>query len=159
MNLRAPIVEDFAYLARRMRQDERDQFAAMVGSAYNPNAAAIAFISTPGMQFVLLGDDGLPVAAGGMEPSRPGVLDGWMIGTEDGWARHWRSITKTVRRIHDQALEAGEHRIQIIATAARTAAHDWYERGLGMRQEGVLRGYCADGSDAVMYARIKEATP
>jgi len=153
-----PTVGDFAYLAHRLRPDEREQFAAMTGKPYDPEIAAQTYIVAHGLKYVLVSRDGLPVAAGCFEYLRDGVLETWGIGTPDAWVRYWRAITKVCRRQIDQLLDTGTHRIQITALASRTAAHEWYIRGLGMTREGVLKGYCADGRDAVVFARTKEAT-
>ncbi|MEN5115844.1 hypothetical protein ABE488_00705 [Luteimonas sp. TWI662] len=151
-----PIVEDFAYLARRMRPDEIEQFLAFGGlHEYDADIAARAFAATPGPSYVFVGADGLPFLAGGFQPLRPGVFDGWLVGTLAGWEAHGFAITRICRRVIDQMLVDGAHRVQIAALASRTAAHDWYERGLGLQREGVLRAYCADGSDAVMFAKVR----
>lgn len=155
IRLGRPIVEDFAYLARRMRPDEIEQFTSMSGFDFDADVAARAFVMTPGQTFVLVDRGNMPVVAGGFEPLRPGVYSGWMVGTTEGWSRYWRAITRHTRRLHDKVLSEGAHRIEIIAKASRVFAHDWYERGLLMEREGVLRGYCADGSDAVMFSRVK----
>lgn len=152
--LSAPLIEDFAYLAKRMRRDEIEQFLAYSGlTEYVPDIAARAFALTPGRSFVLVGPDDLPVLAGGFQPLTGGVYDGWMVGTDAGWEKHWRAITKTGRRLMDMMFADGAHRIQIASLASRTAAHAWYERSLHMTREGVLKRYCADGQDAVMFAR------
>lgn len=154
----APTVFDVGMLAMQMRADEIAQWCALTGQAeYDPDAAARAILSTMGpLAFCLIDADRQPIVAGGLKLLRPGVYEGWMIGSDAGWARHWRTITKATRRLHDGVLADGAHRIQLVTGANRVATHEWYERGLRMRREGRLRGYCADGSDAVMFARTGE---
>ena len=155
LRLATPIVEDFAYLARRMRPDEIDQFLAFSGATeWSPDSAARELLAKRGASFVLVDPGNLPVVAGGFEPISRGVVEAWMLGTIDGWAEHWRRITTACRRLMDAQFANGVHRVQICALASRTKTHEWYERGLGMQREGVLRRYCADGSDAVMFSRI-----
>lgn len=155
--LAAPILEDYAYVARRMREDERAQFCAFAGlEKYQPDVAARAYAATPGPQFVFIDPQGYPAVIAGFEPVRPGVFGAWQSSTADAWGTHWRTITKITRRTIDRMLANGAHRIQIAALATRIEAHEWYERGLGMRREGVLRAYGADGSDAVMFAKTRE---
>ena len=151
-----PILEDFAYLARNMRPDEIDQFVAMTGvGEYNPDIAARCLAAIPGYTWVLVGEDGLPFLVGGFQPIRPGVYEGWLAGTMAGWERHGFAITRICRRQMDALLRTEAHRVQIPALASRTAAHVWYERGLGMTREGRMPGYCADGRDAELFGKVR----
>ena len=155
--LALPILEDYAYIARRMREDEQEQFCAFAGlDTYNPDVAARAYAATPGPQFVLVDGQGYPAVVAGFEPVRPGVYAAWQSSTADAWAGHWRTITKVTRRTIDRMLATDAHRIELAALATRTAAHEWYERGLGLRPEGVLRAYGANGADAVLFAKTRE---
>jgi len=148
-----PLVEDFAYIAGRMRPDEQAQFVAFTGADhYQPNVAARSYVMAGGLAYVLVDRGNRPVAVGWFDELRPGVWETTGIGTLDGWAKHWRAITKESRKRMQALFDDGAHRIQIISLATRTDAHRWYERGLGMKNEGTLRGYCADGSDAVIHA-------
>lgn len=158
VRLATPIVGDFVYLAQNMRDDEIAQWLALTGAAdYNPDLCARGFLALTGPAFVLVGPDNLPVVAGGFEPIRPGVYQTWMAGTTAGWAKHWKAITRHSRRLVDGMLRDGvAQRVQTYALASRTAAHTWYERGLGQTFEGVHRSFFADGQDAVCYARIVE---
>lgn len=151
----APILEDWAWLARRMRPDEIAQHVAAWGdSEYDPNVAALRFATLAGPTFCFLGEDGLPVAAGGFLPLRAGVYEAWMVGTLERWESHGRALSRAVRRITDRMLaQPGVHRLQITALASRTQAHEWYERALGYRREAALARYCADGQDAIIFAR------
>lgn len=151
-----PILEDWAWLARRMRPDEIEQHLAARGvDTYDPNAAALEFATVPGPTFCLVGEDGLPVCAGGFVPLRPGVYEGWMVGTLDRWESHGLALTRAVRRITDRMLQQpGVHRLQITALPTRTQAHAWYERALHYRPEATLTRYCADGQDAIIFARV-----
>jgi hypothetical protein len=158
VRLAVPIVEDFAYLARRMRPDEIAQWLALTGQAeYDPNTAARAFCAMQGVTFCLVDPTGLPIAAGGFEPVRPRVVQTWMVGTMEGWEQHWRAITKHARRLIDGLLTSGEaQRVQTYALASRTQAHEWYARGLGQTFEGTHRRFFADGQDAVVYAKVAD---
>lgn len=149
-----PIVADWLLLARSMRPDEVAQFEAMTGRPFDPELAAQGYIAAPGIKYALIDAEGKAFAAGCFEHVRPGVVETWGIGTPEAWADHWRAITKVCRRQIDSFLVNGAHRVQIVSLASRTAAHEWYERGLGLMREGTLRGYFSDGSDAVMHARV-----
>lgn len=141
-----------------MRPDEIAQWKALTGyETYEPNSAALGFAMMQGPTFVLVGDDGVPVVAGGLEPIRPKVYQTWMVGTMDGWGKHWRAITKASRRLIDDLLASGEaNRVQTMALTTRTEAHEWYRRGLGMDYEATLRGFFSDGSSAALFAKVRE---
>lgn len=156
IRLGAPIVEDFCHIARHMRADEIDQYLALTGlPEYVPDVAARSLVASPGKTFVMVDRAGLPVLVGGFAPVRRGVFEGWLAGTDQGWATHWRAMTKVCRGLMDDLLANGAHRIETFALASRTAAHDWYERSLLMQREGVMKGYFSDGQDAIVFARVK----
>jgi len=107
--------------------------------------------------FLIGGSDGLPAAAVGYHEVFPGVWQSWMVGTMDGWARNWRSITKGTRFLMDHLLDrCGARRLQLNALASRTAAIDWYVNGLKMRYDGRMPCYGIHGEDVVMYSRTIE---
>lgn len=154
--LSRPILEDFAFICRRMREDECAQWCALTGfEHYNPDLAARGLAVLTGPSFSLVDDQGLPYCVGGFEPIRPGVYQTWMAGTDAGWVHHWREITKQSRRLMDDLLAHDAQRIQTYALASRTQAHEWYSRGLKQTFEGVHRRFFADGQDAVCYARVR----
>lgn len=153
LRLATPLLQDYAWIAARMRSDERAQFAALSGMPYTPDVCARALANTAGPHFALVDAAGYPVLLGGFEPQRPGVYEGWLAGTDEGWAQHWRAITLHCNRRLRALFLGGAHRVQLTALATRTGAIEWYERGLKMTCEGTRPGYCADGSDAVMYGR------
>lgn len=155
LRLATPLIEDVAYLARRMRADEVQQFLALSGlSEYEPDMAARAIASIPGEAFVVLEGD-TPVLLGGFDPLRPGVYEAWLVGTDAAWSVHGHAFTRICRRAIDQILHAGAHRVQVCSLASRTAAHDWYERFLGMAREGVQKRHGANGEDFIMFAKVR----
>lgn len=155
IRLGTPIVQDFAYIAAHMRSDEVQQYLALTGlPEYVSDVAARSLIASTGSQFVMVDRGNMPVLVGGFCPVRDGVFEGWLAGTEDGWEHHWRAMTKVCRGLMDDLLASGARRIETFALASRTQAHEWYERSLLMQREGVLRGYFADGQDAVVFSRV-----
>jgi hypothetical protein len=157
LRLAAPLVEDYGHVCRNLRTDERVQFLAMSGLAeYHADVAARAMLAVPGPAFALVGAGNLPVVIGGFEPVRPGVYQTWMAGTDEGWTRYWRGITKMARQLVTHMLETDAQRVQDVALASRRRAHEWYRRALGMHYEGTHAAFYADGSDAVCYARVRQ---
>lgn len=152
------MIEDLAYLARRMRPDEIEQDLAMTGlSEYDPDQAILRMASVYGPKFLIL-DDNIPVVAGGFWQVRPGVWEGWQLGTMEGWDRAWWHITRVTRRLNDRMLARPDvHRLQLYGVAGRDKTFEWYERSLGYTREATLRRYCANGADAILFSRVKEA--
>jgi hypothetical protein len=149
------------YLCDRMRADEREQHEAVVsGIPFDPDAAAVGMMKLlSGVSFTLVDDDSIPLVAGGWNEVFPGVWQSWMVGTEDAWKKHWRSITKGCRWLMDGLFrEAGARRLQTNALASRAQAIEWYERSLGLVHEGTMRGYGINGEDVAMFSRVAEAS-
>ncbi|MGO4718033.1 hypothetical protein AB4071_02750 [Stenotrophomonas sp. 2MCAF14_2] len=152
------MIEELVYLARNMRPDEIEQDLAMTGlTEYDPEQAILKMAAVHGPKFVILADY-TPVVAGGFWQVRPGVWEGWQLGTMDGWDKHWWHITRVTRKLNDRMLARPEvHRLQLYGLAGRDKTFEWYERSLGYRREATLSRYCANGADAVLFARTKEA--
>ena len=148
---------DLIWLCDRMRPDEIEQYLALTfAEKWDPEVAARGFMNTGGMKFTVLQNDGLPAAAGGYEEVQPGVWQSWMVGTPEGWAEQWRSLTKATRWLMDGLIEQGARRLQTTALASRECAIEWYERSLRMTREGTMRGYGRQGEDVAMFARLAE---
>jgi hypothetical protein len=90
----------------------------------------------------------------GFDQIRPGVWQDWLLSTPAAWDKYWRSVTKISRRVMDEMLQQGAHRLQCVSLASRIHAHRWY-RPLGLEREGLLRAYGVNGEDAVMYSRLR----
>jgi RimJ/RimL family protein N-acetyltransferase len=146
-------------VAQFMREDERDQYRAWTGAAaYDMRACYQDMLAKGEATWALLDRRGAAFYVGGLSNLRPGVFECWAAGTPEGWAAHWRAITRHTRRVLDATLGNGVHRIEIVSLAERTAAGAWYAR-LGLVAEGRLRRYFADGRDAIIYAKVKEPLP
>lgn len=152
------MIEELVYLARNMRPDEIEQDLAMTGlTEYDPEQAILKMAAVHGPKFIILSDY-KPVVAGGFWQVRPGVWEGWQLGTMEGWDKHWWHITRVTRKLNDRMLARPEvHRLQLYGLAGRDKTFEWYERSLGYRREATLSRYCANGADAVLFARTKEA--
>ncbi len=155
--LLAATIADVVMLCQGMRQDEREQFLA-VGpfDAYDPELAARTLIAKQGPSFSIVAEDGMPIVVGGFEPVGVGVWQTWMVTSDAAWSGHGLAITRHTRRTMDALLISEScHRIQTTALASREQALTWYERGLRMRREGVLRGFGKHGEDVAIFARVR----
>lgn len=147
------------YLAEYMRPDEQRQFTAATGFVFEPNVAAQWLVNTAARSgafaVTILRSDGLPAAAGGFEPVAPGVWQSWMVGSQEGWAEQWRSLTKATLWLMERIFSGGAHRLQTCATTEREKAIEWFERSLGFKLEGVFRHYGPAGEDIAHFARLR----
>lgn len=141
-------------LCSKARPDEIVQYEALTGVQWNAPDAAFDYYGRQGEKFMLLDNAGAPVCAAGWEPLRPGVAQGWMVGTMDDWRLHWRAITKHSRLVMQHMLANGTHRLQIHCLKSRTQAANWYVKGLKMQHNGDLPCYGVNGETASLYARV-----
>ena len=152
-----PLLLDFIKVCLNMPQDEREQLEAFTGEKYDVDAAAIGNFTVPGPKWVIKADDEV-LCIGGFVPQRPGVYRDFMLTTPAAWETHWFAITRIARRAMDAMLKETAHRLECIAPAARLAAkpeiEKWYGTLLYTREAPLWR-YCADGTDAVMFSRVR----
>ena len=149
-----PLLIDFLRICVQMPEDERRQLEAFTGQPYDVDGAAVGNFQVPGPKWVIKSDD-TPLVVGGFVEQRPGVWRDYMLTTPAAWTEHWFPITRICRRIMDAMLIGGQaHRLECISHASRAQAHRWY-RVLGYEQEACHRGYCANGDDAVVFARVR----
>ncbi len=91
------------------------------------------------------------VGVGGIVDFWPGVGEAWSCYSEKAIVSCRREVLYYTRRFLELAITANNyHRIQAVM---RTDVPPTWAKHLGFAREGLLKGYCADGSDAVMYAR------
>lgn len=150
-----PFILDFVIVADKLPQDERDQLEAFTGQKYDAESAAVGAFTAPGPKWVIKTEDNRPICVGGYVYQRPGVWRDFMMNTPEAFGEHWFAVTRSVIRIMNSMFLSGQaHRLECIALASRTKAHDWY-RILGLHKEGVLHGYAASGADAIIFARVQ----
>lgn len=149
-----PTIFDLLAICHHAPEDEREQYEAFFGQKYDANELAARLSLSPGPSWVLL-DDKKPIVAAGFELIRPGVWQDWMVSTEAAWSpANWRTVTRHVREVMDAMLKTDAHRLQCVSLRSRIQAHRWY-KVLGLRQEGVLEAYGADGQDAIMFKKVR----
>lgn len=154
-----PFLFDFIRVCALMPVDERAQIEAFVGEKYDIDRAAIGNYEIPGPKWVVKDEDA-PIVIGGFFRLRPGVWQDYMLTTPAAWTKKYAfTVTRICRRAMDAMLESGEaHRIQCIAPASRLAKRPEIERWygvMGYTREATLWRYCTDGSDAVVFSRVR----
>jgi hypothetical protein len=163
-----PFLLDFVSVCARMPEDEQRQLEAMIGEKYTVDGASVGNFISAGPKWVIKYADNeydfeatktTTLVVGGFNQQRPGVWRDFLLTTPEAWERHWFPITRICRRIMDAMFISGQaHRLECIVPASRVKNRpelaDWY-RVLGYHDEGIRYGYCADGSDAMAFARVK----
>lgn len=101
---------------------------------------------------MVLSEDGLIYAVGGVVPLWQGVGEAWMIPTIHSKKKKialGRGLRMCFDYLHDSLKM---HRVQAAAKVGHTDAHRLLEF-IGMQNEGIMRRYGPDGSDFVRYAK------
>lgn len=138
-----------AYIIRNLRQRDRDELYALRWDD-DPDALLESVMSYAGAMSVIWELDGVPVAAQGAAPIRPGVWGIWCFGT-DKWPLVLLSMTKHAKQfIVPALLGAGFHRAEAHSMASHTDARAWIEF-LGGQQESVQVGAGRGGEDYITY--------
>lgn len=147
-------VADIAHVAAKMRPDEIEQWLALTGAGqYDADVMVRGIVGAGGASWALVDNTGRPFIVGGFQVERHGVASVWLVGTADGWAKHWRMITKICRR-SIAALLNDFHRVEVTSLASRVHAHAWYRR-VGLTHEEPLKAWFANGADAVTFAALR----
>jgi hypothetical protein len=154
-----PFLLDFIKMAIKMPEDERKQIEAFTGQPYDVDGVAIGNFMVPGPKWVFKIDEE-PICVGGFSPQRPGVWRDFMLTCPQAFeSANARTVTRLCRRIMDSMFKSGAaHRLECIVPASRIALRPELERWyavLGYNKEGLRYGYCANGDDAIAYARVK----
>ena len=110
------------------------------------------YLKEVGMSFTGLVNN-KPIAAGGVFPLWDGVAEGWVLATKDIFnypifcAKHIKKRTEIIIKTnHIKRLQTSVK--ADCEVALRFAS--W----LGLKPEGLMKGYGPDGSDFIRYARI-----
>lgn len=156
-SLKPLLLQDLVVLCANMRPDEIEQWQALIDPEFNFEKAAAWCYQLPGVKFGLWAGDTL-LCAGGYYPIADRVWRSWMVGTTAHWATHWRSITEGTRFVMDCLMQ--EEHIDVLETqclASRTLTRKWYEKGLKLELEGILRKRGVKGEDIAVYSRLANA--
>jgi hypothetical protein len=152
--LRNPNLVDVALSAMNLIDDDRRQYEAFKGDAYDANDAAIQCWTAPGFKWAICDESGLPLAVAGCELLRPSVYQTWFLSGNEIWETYAEDLTAIVRKVKNLMLSEDAKRIQTICLESRTKTRAWYEK-VGMHFECVLPYYGVNGESAVMYAAYR----
>lgn len=156
------------YVASKIPADERAQIESMTGETFSVDGAAIGAYLAAGPKWVIkIADsesdfesgDSIPLVVGGFHQQRPGVWRDFLLTSPLAWDYAVR-VTSFCKKAMDAMLKSGQaHRLECVVPASRIQSRPelvkWYKI-LGYNEEGLRRGYCADGSDAMAYTRVKK---
>ena len=152
-----PTVLDFIRVVLTMLPDQRDHFTTMTGHPYDVDGIAVGNFMVPGPKWAFKTEDGEPICVGGFAPQRPGVYRDYFIsGPKSFSPDYYFPVTRTCRRLIEMMLRTEAHRVECIVPAPRvTPVLDKWYATLGYNKEALRHGYCANGADAICYARVR----
>lgn len=100
-------------------------------------------------------DDGKPVFSAGVAIPWKGFGEAWMLMSKDAH-KYPLSVYRHVRNMLNAIIEDNNlHRVQATIADGQPYLVKWIER-LGFKREGLLRKFGPDGSDFILYARVRE---
>lgn len=149
--------EIVAGIAQHMGEEERELFRANTGQEFDHEEflVSLAEIAEHGYHHIMWAGE-KPIALVGFIPQRPGSLRTWFIAPDDVWEEHGRDLTDACQKLITDLLDQKlAHRIETVTLAKREKARAWYER-IGLTYESTLRGYGANGEEAVMYVAVRD---
>lgn len=153
LRLERPTPEDIAYLVAHATDDDRREWGSTrFGGWSAAMAEATIAVLMEGVSHVFRESDGTPFCASGFHVSSPGVASSWTIRTA-GWRKHLVSCVRVSRQVMAALLATDEIR------RLEAWCPDWatkWPQTLGLEREAVLRRYAADGSDIVVWSKVKE---
>lgn len=145
---------DVLLVCRDLREDEWDQIVKMGGERDDDSVAAWAR-NVRGPKWAYHDDHGKALLVGGFIPHREGVYASWFLATDYAWKNHARELTMEAIERKAFMFGSGAHRVETVCLASREAAHTWYKK-VGSLYESTLKGYCIDGSDAMLFVETRE---
>ena len=112
---------------------------------------ALPSFTAPGRGFALI-EDGVVYAVAGMAELWDGVVEAWIIPTQDIEKKKLKTSRALWREFHSMADRLKPHRMQTSVRHDFDAAHRLV-RFLGFESEGLMKKYGPDGLDYERYAK------
>lgn len=150
--LEKPTLEDIRRVVANVAVEDRREWDTthLGGWSCNTVEATLA-LYMDGIAHVFRESDGTAFCLSGFQVVAPGVARSWTIRT-DAWKRHLVECTRVSRKVIARLLESGAaRRVEAWCPA-------WAERwpqALRLEKEAVLRQYANDGTDVVVWSRVK----
>ena len=136
----------------RLTQESFDDFLSkwyFSANALNPEIVQGYFSRSLFSYIFLEGSE--PIGAFGLVVLWPGVGECWLMSTEK-LERRPIFMIKTFKRLTDEVLKNGLHRVQILVHD--TEPLNKWARTLGFHKEGVLRKYGINQEDSAIYSKV-----
>ena len=147
------IVDFIAAHAEDLIEQGRQDFGVLADADTTMKPYFEVVAGMPNMAYSMI-DDGHLVAAAGLYKVWEGVGEAWLLPSSRLLAKP-RKAVKAVRSFLDEISEReGFRRVQATTHADFIRGRRFLE-WLGFENEGVLRGYGPDGSDHIIYSRIR----
>jgi hypothetical protein len=127
-------------MATRMRARDRAEVLSTMPNA-DLAAWAVGITARCGDAWALIDPAGLPVAMGGALELWPGVVQTWLVASDE-LPRHAVRVLRAARDAHERLARAGIHRFQTWAMVGYDTAYRWLAR-LGYEVEGRAAGWAA----------------
>lgn len=152
IRLEKPTPAELLDICRAASADDQREWGSTHFGGWNPELIATTCgFYLEGVAHVFRDGDGTPYCASGFYAVAPGVARSWTIRTE-AWKRHLRECVRVSRFVIGLLMESdGVHRIEAWCPAW---APRWPE-ALGLEREAVLRRYASDGSDLVIWSKVR----
>lgn len=152
IRLEKPSIDDLrAICAGASTDDQREWGATHLGGWDAERIATICGLYLDGVAHVFREHDGMPYCASGFHVTGPGVARSWTIRT-DAWKRHLCECVRVSRFVIGKLMESPEVR-RLEAWCPVWAAR--WPQALGLEKEAVLRHYGSDGTDYVIWSKVR----
>lgn len=150
--LEKPSVKDIEYVVRNAAPEDQREWGSTHFGGWSCNTIATTIaLYMDGIAHVFREADGTPFCLSGFHMEAPGVARSWTIRTE-AWKRHLVTCTRVSRQVIARLLEADT--VRRLEAWCPAWAERW-PRALGLEKEAVLRHYASDGTDIVIWSRVK----
>jgi hypothetical protein len=136
----------------KLTQELFDQFVSLYhfrANEVNPEILQ-GYFSRSIYSYILLVDNA-PSGAFGIVPLWQGVCECWFM-SSPALDRYPLFLVKNFRKLTDELLKNGMHRVQILVHNTRSLNR--WAQSLGFTYEGVLRRYGIDKKDNAIYSKI-----
>ena len=110
------------------------------------------FLKEVGMSFTGIVNN-KPIAAGGVFPLWDGVAEGWVLATEE-INNYPITFARVMKQRTDMMLKNNFIRRLQTSVKADCLVALRFAKFLGLKEEGLMKGYGPDGSDFYRFARI-----